>query len=65
MASWTYRFIGSFAYSTETSRSQIKKRSSSRNRSEVGGNFRLDQFSWMLPWATENTVASHMWPAGR
>jgi len=53
------------AYCKETSRSQIRKRSSSRNRSEVGGNFRLDHFSWMFPRATENAVAGHMWPAGR
>ena len=56
MTSWTYRYFGIFAYSQETLRSQIKKHSFSRYRSDVGGNFRLDHLSWMLPRATENTV---------
>jgi len=32
---------------------------------KVRGNFRLDDFSLLLPRATENAVAGHMWPEDR
>jgi len=27
--------------------------------------FQIRRFSWMLPRATENAMAGHIWPAGR
>jgi len=35
-----------------------------RNLTRFPRNFRFEDFSWMLPRATGNAVAGHMWPAG-
>jgi len=33
------------------------------NLTRISTNFRFDDFSWMLPRATENALAGHMHPA--